>query len=149
MYDDDWEILGCPVNGPALAASGDDVALVWFTAAGGTPRVQVAFSTDAGASFGAPYRLDEGRPLGRVAIAMLDDGTALVAWLETRAATTQILYQHVGPDGPLSQPAALVVTSSARASGYPRLALSNSGVVAAWTEPGGPSFVRTAVLSGP
>ena len=108
--------------------------------------MQVTFSADAGASFGAPYRLDEGRPLGRVAIAMLDDGTALVAWLETRVGATQILYQYLGPDGPLSEPAALVVTSSARASGYPRLVRSSRGVVAAWTEPGDPSFVRTALL---
>ena len=149
VHDDGWEILGCPVNGPALAASGNDVALAWFTAAGGSPSVHVAFSDDAGISFGAPYRLDEGRPLGRVAVALRDDGTAVVAWLEARVAATQILYRHVGSGGTLSEPAALAVTSRARASGYPRLARSNRGLVAAWTEPGDPSFVRTAVLHGP
>jgi len=47
-----WEIEGCPVNGPAIAAAGDRVAVAWFTAAGDTPRVRFASSTDGAASFG-------------------------------------------------------------------------------------------------
>ena len=44
--EDNWEIRGCPVNGPALAARGEDVAIAWFTGAGGTAKVSVAFSAD-------------------------------------------------------------------------------------------------------
>ena len=55
---DGWRIGGCPTNGPAAAAAGNRAAVAWFTAAGDSPRVQVAFSSDAGASFSAP---DAGR----------------------------------------------------------------------------------------
>lgn len=46
LHDDGWRIEGCPVNGPALAAAGDRVAAAWYTAPGGVPRVNVAFSAD-------------------------------------------------------------------------------------------------------
>ena len=29
---DDWQIDGCPVNGPAIDADGDATAVAWFTA---------------------------------------------------------------------------------------------------------------------
>ena len=35
---DGWEINGCPVNGPAVAADGAKVAVAWFTAAGDRPH---------------------------------------------------------------------------------------------------------------
>jgi len=149
VHDDGWVINGCPVNGPALAASGEQVALAWFTATGGSPAVKVSFSADAGASFGTPYRLDEGRPLGRVATALLDDGSAVVVWLETRDTGTQILARHVDSSGPRSAPVALAETSGTRASGYPRLTRGRGGLVAAWTETGDPSYVRTASLALP
>lgn len=33
VHPDGWEISGCPVNGPAVAAQGDRIAVAWFTAA--------------------------------------------------------------------------------------------------------------------
>src|SRR5690349_3548427 len=48
---DGWQIEGCPVNGPAIAAAGERVAVAWFTAAGGSPRVRFASSIDGAASF--------------------------------------------------------------------------------------------------
>ena len=39
---DGWHIEGCPVNGPAIAAAGERVAVAWFTAAGDAPRVRFA-----------------------------------------------------------------------------------------------------------
>jgi hypothetical protein len=53
VHEDGWETAACPVNGPAVAARGEDVAVAWFTAAGDVPRVKVAFSDDAAESFGA------------------------------------------------------------------------------------------------
>src|SRR5918995_1514637 len=60
LASDGWEINGCPVNGPAIAAVGADVAVAWFAAPADKPRVMVAFSTDSGATFGSPIRADEG-----------------------------------------------------------------------------------------
>ena len=99
VHADGWRIEGCPVNGPALASAGDLVALAWFTAANDVGRVSLAFSRDGGASFGAPIQIDDGRPLGRVDVEMLPDGSAVVLWLERRDGGGAVQARRVGPDG--------------------------------------------------
>ena len=47
VHADDWEINGCPVNGPVVTATGNAAAVAWFTGAGNTPKTLVAFSADA------------------------------------------------------------------------------------------------------
>ncbi len=136
VYADGWEIGGCPVNGPAVVARGMDVAVAWFTAAGDVPRVKVAFSTDAGATFGSPVPVDDGNPAGRVDLLMRDDGSVLVSWLErTGGEDAEIRLRRVRPDGRISASTSLVGSSSGRASGFPRLVSTPGGdVVLAWTD---------------
>ena len=82
MQEDGWQIDGCPINGPAVAARGERVAVAWFTAAHDSPRVQVAFSNDGGESFDAAIAVAGSRALGRTDITLLPDDSALVTWLE-------------------------------------------------------------------
>jgi hypothetical protein len=131
------------VNGPAVAARGDEVAVAWFTGAGGVPLVNVAFSGDAGAAFSAPVQVDDGNPAGRVDALLLADGSALVTWLErTAGGQAEVRARRVwapadGSPG-RSGPAATVATSSdARASGFPRMAaLADGSLLVAWTDAG-------------
>ena len=51
INNDEWEITGCPVNGPRMTSFSNGLAVAWFTAAGGKAQVKVAFSDDSGASF--------------------------------------------------------------------------------------------------
>ena len=112
---DGWRIGGCPTNGPAVAATGHRVAVAWFTAADDRPRVQVAFSTDAGATFAAPLRIDGGQPVGWADAVLLDDGRALVSWLErTGEGTGEIRLRVVGGDS-AGTPIAVAAASSGRA----------------------------------
>jgi hypothetical protein len=143
---DGWQINGCPVNGPAIAAAGSNVSVVWFTAAGGTPRVKVAFSEDAGASFGAPSVVDDGRPLGRVDIVALDDGAALVTWLEGTDKGTVMLARRVAPDGGRGAALTVADSSAARSSGFPRIVRSGNEVTMAWRDAADPPRVRTAAM---
>ena len=78
---DNWNINACPVNGPMLSARGRDVAIAWFTAADRQHRSFVAFSRDAGRTFGAATRIDDNGTLGRVDIDLLDDGSAVASWI--------------------------------------------------------------------
>jgi hypothetical protein len=68
VHHDGWHLNGCPVNGPALSASerGATSAPAWFTAPQDEGHVFVAFSQNAGKTFGAPVRVDESGSLGRV-----------------------------------------------------------------------------------
>lgn len=148
---DNWRINQCPVNGPAVAAEGRRVAVAWFTQAGDVRRVKLAFSTDAGATFGAPVTIDDGRPVGRVGIVMLDGGAALVSWLEDTGAGAEVRVRRVGAD--LARGDAMVVarTTAARPSGFPRMVRSGDRVVFAWREPetGAGPRVRTAIARIP
>jgi hypothetical protein len=144
---DDWKIAACPVNGPALSAKGRDVALAWFTAKGDEGHAYVAFSQDAGKSFGTPVRLDDATALGRVDVTLLDDGSAAATWIEFADGKAQFLMRRIGRSGERSPAMSIAGLAANRASGYPRMAAFGSELVFAWTDSAAPSSVKTAALS--
>ncbi|HKY44236.1 MAG TPA: sialidase family protein [Pyrinomonadaceae bacterium] len=145
VHADNWELNACPVNGPAIAAAGRNVAVAWFTGAGGKQSVKVAFSADGGGTFGAPVPIDEGETQGRVDVVVLPDGSALVCWLSGNAEGGSINVRRVQANGTLGPPTVIAKTDISRSSGFPRMALLGNEVHFAWTEFGTPSRVRTAV----
>jgi len=149
VNDDHWQISGCPVNGPAIAADGDRVAVAWFTAAGSppAPKVRVGFSDDGGRGFDSTIDLNAGRPEGRVDVVFLEDGSAIVTWIVANEGSAQIVAQRVNAHGALGPLVRIASSSAARATGFPRMAALRSDALIAWTEPGDPPHIRTAVLS--
>lgn len=147
---DGWQIPGCPVNGPALAARGDAVVAAWFTMAGDSAAVQVAFSADAGATFTPPLRIDDGKPLGRVDVALLPNGDALAVWLETTdTGEASIRARHVTPALHADASSEVAPTSAKRASGFPHVVASEDRLYFSWTEDSTPSQVHVAALEVP
>jgi hypothetical protein len=130
IHNDAWHMAGCPVNGPRIEAHGTHAAVAWYTAAGGKPAVNVAFSRDGGATFGAPVRVDAGHPGGRVDLALLDDGSAFVTWVEIESQPARIVGRHVSDAGALDPPQTL--GASRDAIGFPRIAYANQRILAAW-----------------
>jgi len=149
VHADDWRLRACPVNGPAIVARGDTVAVAWFTGARDTAKVLVAFSTDAGANFGLPTRVDGGAPGGRVGLQWMA-GAAYVSWHERNAGRdAAVLLRRVRPDGVADSVITVSETASGRASGFPRLTGITDGLLMAWTvpgPPGTPSDVRVATV---
>ena len=149
VHNDGWKIAACPVNGPMLSASGRDVAIVWFTAKDDQPRAWVAFSSDAGRTFGTPIRLDDSGTLGRVDVELMPDGSAVASWIEFAEQRAQLRVRRVQRSGVRSAPVTVSDVAGSRASGYPRLAAAGKDVVLAWTETGdGRSQVRAATIRG-
>lgn len=149
VYADNWEISGCPVNGPSVSADGSRVAVAWFTEANETPAVKVAFSEDAGSTFTGAIQIDEGNAVGRVDGLLMPDGSALVCWMSGTAEQGAIKVRRVRPDGTLGPASVIAETNISRSSGFPRMARIGNEVHFAWTEFGKPSRVRmaTATLS--
>ena len=143
VFEDGWQIHGCPVNGPSVAAEGRRVAVAWFTLAGDTPRVKLAFSSDAGGSFGAPVIVDDGNPLGRVDTLLLDDGSALVSWVEQSAEGSTLRVRRVRDDGSREAAVTVAPAGAVRANSFPQMARAGDTLVIAWTGEG----VRTAALT--
>lgn len=147
VYADNWQINGCPVNGPSVAADGRRVVVVWFTSVNDNPEVKIAFSEDAGASFNKPIQIDNGKNVGRVDTLLLPDGSALVCWLSGDIEGGEIKVRRVQADGELGPASVIAKTDISRSSGFPRMARLGDQVHFAWTEFGKPSRVRTAVAN--
>lgn len=133
VHEDGWRINACPTNGPVLAASGRRVAVAWFTAAGNTGRVRLAFSSDAGEHFGMPLTIDEARPVGWPGLVMLDDGSAVVSWLgRVGEGQGEVRLRRVWPDGLSGEVQVVAGAGSGRATGIPQLARAGRDLVIAW-----------------
>jgi hypothetical protein len=131
LHADGWKIEGCPVNGPQLDARGTRVVAAWFTAANDQPRVYAAFSDDAGATFSAPVRIDSGNAMGRVDVALLESGDAVVTFLAGGA----LHARRVLRGGKLGETARI-----AEAGGFPRVAVSKENVGVVWSADDGVHF---------
>ncbi|HLL84575.1 MAG TPA: redoxin domain-containing protein, partial [Longimicrobium sp.] len=151
VHADGWRVPGCPVNGPSVVARGKRVAVAWYTYAADRPSVRVAFSEDAGETFGAPIEVDGPRggrvPLGRVHLVLEEDGTALVSWMASEREDASVLLRRVSPRRRLGSPVLITSTRAERGSGFPRLASSGARLFVAFTEPGTPTRVRVARFS--
>ena len=121
VHADGWGINACPVNGPAMAASGGGLAVAWFTMEGGGPEVRIAFSNDSGASFETPLRLDGGAARGFTAVALLDDGSAVAAWLESVGDRGEVRLRRVWPDGRIGPPLRVAEAPAGREAGMLQL----------------------------
>ena len=145
VHADNWKIDACPVNGPAIAADGDRVAVAWFTGARDSARVYVASSANGGVSFAEPIRIDDGSPVGRVDVEIDDRGGAIVSWMEfTSGQQADVRVRRIGAAGKRGASAVVARTSGARASGFPRMVSRANEVVFAWTEAGSPARIRVA-----
>lgn len=147
VANDFWEIAGCPVNGPDLAISEEKLAVVWYTASGNTPKVQLAISEDLGNSFLPPKTLSEGNTLGRVGISPYPNGRFVVTWMERTASHANIFIAIINEDGTIQERVKLAETSMERASGFPQVTTQDSRIIVAWTEYEKQPRVQTASFS--
>ncbi|MGK0204703.1 MAG: hypothetical protein ACI9S9_003788 [Planctomycetota bacterium] len=133
---DGWNIAGCPVNGPSVAASGKHVAVAWFTAAESQSRVKLALSHDAGASFGDPIMIDKGNPVGRVEVVMRNDGQVFICWLTHVEGAGAIRTRSIAPDGTLRPAVTIAPSGTGRRNGFPQMVCVGNELVFAWTNDG-------------
>ena len=130
-----------------MDARGKQVAVAWFSNASNQGKVLVAFSSTSGKSFRAPIRIDGGKPVGRVDLILLDDGSALVTWLETGGDSGRVMARRVESGGKPGPPMTVAESSVARSSGFPRMARVGDEVFFSWTESGKPGRIRLSRLS--
>ncbi|HEY3827355.1 MAG TPA: sialidase family protein [Bryobacteraceae bacterium] len=131
VYPDKWQVDACPVNAASVAAKGDQVALSWYTASGDKPRVELAMSTDSGATFSKATVISTGQSYGYTSIAIDDAGGAFVSWLEHGGDGAKVLARHISADG-TAGPVAQVAAGTRKSLGYPRLVRAGNETWIAW-----------------
>ncbi len=144
VYHDGWQIAGCPVNGPAVTAQGEHVAVVWFSAKDDVPEVKLAVSNDSGATFSAPIMVAEETTNGRVGAAHLASGNIAVSWVDTRDDSAQLMLAMHGADGKLLDRVQVAETQASRRSGFPVITSSGDDVYITWTDIAGDAQVKVA-----
>lgn len=150
VHADGWKMSACPVNGPAIAAAGTDVAVAWYTAAGDMPAVRLARSRDGGARFDSPVDVERGATVqGRVAVA-LDERQAWVLWVSGAGAAQSLWLARYTPDltrrlqrlrlGPL--------LARGPGAGYPQLVAHDGVAYVVWSDAaGGTAQLHGAVVT--
>lgn len=136
VHADGWLMTACPVNGPAVAAEGEDAVVAWYTAAGGEPEVRAAYSADAGDSFAAPVSLDAGDAVqGRVTVA-LAGGQAWLLWLREDGSGQSLWLSRRSPDLATEHQRLQVATLAGRGrgTGFPQLAVAGGIAHVVWTD---------------
>ncbi len=128
---DEWRIEGCPVNGPSVVASGETLAVAWYSAASSPGHVRVAFA-QGDAAFGDPIDVGDGAPLGRVDVAWLSEDAVAVLWLERTDAGAEIRLRRVTKDGTRSSSTTLAKTDASRSAGFPQLERYGDALAFAW-----------------
>jgi hypothetical protein len=133
LNNDNWEIAGCPVNGPAIAAHGSDVVVAWFSAPEQQPAVRVRFSANSGETFGPVAEIATTGSLGHVDIVMLPDNSAVLSWLQTNGnGLADLVIRRVGANGQMGE--IRTIASNAPSRSVPQMALDGSHLVFVWTE---------------
>ena len=146
VHSDGWEINGCPVNGPKVDADGKAVVVAWFTGVNDSPTVKVAFSSNAGESFGEPIQVNSTNALGRVDVALLEDQSAILSWMESDKDASYFKAVKVTNSG-MGKTIAISQMDPARKSGFPQMEIDGDKVYFAWTEiDGETSHVKTATM---
>jgi hypothetical protein len=141
-----WEIDGCPVNGPAVASDGKNIAAAWFSAAKDQPQVHVALSTDGGKTFPKSILVDDGKPNGHVDVVSYGNGGALITWTERGEKGSELRIRQIDADGTTHASILVSGASGIRSASVARLERSGNQAVIAWTAAGGNPQVKVATV---
>ncbi|MDA8961998.1 hypothetical protein N9H37_01405 [Congregibacter sp.] len=144
VHKDNWQVMGCPVNGPAVAARDNVVAVAWFTAVKDSPKVQLVLSKDSGASFAQPMPVAGSDTNGRVDVEILVNGEVVVSWMDTQTAQAKIVLSRFSPAGQFIDSIDVAVSSGSRRSGFPVIESVENTVYVSWTDISDTPRVRVA-----
>jgi len=133
IHNDNWQIAGCPVNGPSVAAMNKRVAVAWFNAKDDVPKIQLVLSTDSGLSFSEPIVVESPNTNGRVDTTILDSGNIIVSWMDT-VGEAKIMLSRYDINGELLSTTEVAGSSPSRRSGFPIIEAVGNSVYVTWTD---------------
>ena len=135
---DNWQIAGCPVNGPAVIPRPDGLLASWPTQADGTPTLRLARWSAGG--WEALPTLDRGPDvLARVDLASWGDDTALATWIgggEEPHAGHRLFVALLDDTGTVLERHVVSELPAGRGTGMPRIASRDGRALLVWTLPG-------------
>ena len=133
VFNDGWEINGCPVNGPKVVVNRTTTAVAWFTAADDNPKVNLSFSLSDKDEFNLPIQLNDLDAIGRVDVAFLNSKEVIVSYIEFDENATYLKVKKVSVEVEVSKAFIISVIDSGRDTGVPQLEVMDNIVYLVWT----------------
>lgn len=134
VFQDNWEIAGCPVNGPAVALEGERMIVFWYTMNTDGPVLKYVRSENQGETFSEAISLDIEQPIGRLDVKFIDSDHAILVWMENESKDGALIKSGiVNFDRGLIQTNTLVRTGNSRNSGFPRIETKDRQLFVVWT----------------
>jgi hypothetical protein len=134
VFNDNWEIAACPVNGPAIAAEGSNVIVFWYTMDEVGPVLRYAWSDDFGSTFSKATDLMVENPIGRVDAKFVNSDHVLLTWMEAADNKEALIMGGLVPFGEdLLEGQVIVRTGNNRNSGFPRIEVLDKKAYMTWT----------------
>ena len=133
VHNDGWVINGCPVNGPKVIGNSKSLAVAWFTAPNGDPKVNLSFSKINSGSFNNPLKINDHSAIGRVDVAFLNDEEVIVSYMEVDDIGTYLRLKKVSVNGEVSKPITISKIDGGRNTGVPQLEIINNEIFIVWT----------------
>jgi len=136
IHDDEWEIYGCPVNGPNIDSNEEKVVVSWFSASNGRPKVNLKFSRDNGRTFGDKILVDniENSPIGRVDVEFISSDEVIISWLSTVEGKGKLLMRKIGVNGSVGEIKVTDEVLTERSTGFPQIEKFNDNIYISWTD---------------
>ena len=143
IHNDNWQIAGCPVNGPSVAAMKERVAVAWCSAKDDTPKIQLVISNDSGLSFSDPIVVESPNTIGRVGTVILESNEIIVSWMDTTDGAKIVLSRY-DIKGNFLDITKVASSSASRRTGFPVIAAVGNSVYVTWTDISITSQVKVA-----
>lgn len=116
---------------PAIAASGNNVYVVWHDNTPGNPDILYRRSTDGGATFGSTINLSENTGSSGASAVTISGNRVYVVWRDNTPGNLEILYRR-STDGGATFGSTINLSTSPGDSWAPAVATSGNNVYVVW-----------------
>jgi len=144
VHADGWKVSACPVNGPAIAADGNQALIVWPTMA--TAPMAVRYRLRKDGKYTPMQLLEQGDAvLGRVDASAAADGSFAISWIGAGARGAALKLATLDAQGKLLKVREVAALEPGRSTGHPRLIWYRDAHYLTWTESLGEGKTRIAL----
>ena len=148
VFNDNWIISGCPVNGPAISTFNSSSSLIWYTEIDGESKIKIAFTDDITKGFDDPILINANNPLGRVDIEMINENSSIISYMDYINDKAYLKLQKIDRYTDINKSIIIDEISNTRSSGFPKInIIDNDKTIVSWTDSSNKLYVKTILFN--
>lgn len=148
VFNDNWIIGGCPVNGPAISTFNNSSSLIWYTEIDGESKIKIAFTDDITKGFDDPILINANNPLGRVDIEMINENSSIISYMDYINDKAYLKLQKIDRYTDINKSIIIDEISNTRSSGFPKInIIDNDKTIISWTDSSNKLYVKTILFN--